>query len=129
MLIGRDDEDARQAAKLATAVGIRKLGGYLAGGMTSWRAEHRDVARIERLRAQDLRGRREPSRRSRSSTSRERAEWDAGHIPGSVNMPYHDIREIPDGHRRRARPMAVICSSGQRSAVAASLLSRLGARQ
>jgi hydroxyacylglutathione hydrolase len=58
VLIGRDDEDARAAAKLATAVGIRHLGGYLAGGMTSWRAEHRDVGKIERLRASDLAERR-----------------------------------------------------------------------
>src|SRR5207249_4764982 len=48
VLIGRDDHDARAAAKLAEAVGIRNLGGFLAGGMTSWRAEHRDVGRIER---------------------------------------------------------------------------------
>ncbi len=31
VLVGRDDEDARRAAMLATAVGIRELGGFLAG--------------------------------------------------------------------------------------------------
>ena len=30
---------------------------------------------------------------------REQAEWDAGHIPGSIHTPYHDVRGIPDGHR------------------------------
>ncbi len=35
VFIGRDDEDGRQAGQLAVAVGIRKLGGYLHGGMTS----------------------------------------------------------------------------------------------
>ena len=58
---------------------------------------------------------------------REQSEWDAGHIPGSVFVPYHDIRGVPEGIDP-ARPVAVICGSGQRSAVAASLLLRHGAR-
>jgi rhodanese-related sulfurtransferase len=43
-------------------------------------------------------------------------------------LPYHDIHGIPDGLDPSA-PIAVICSSGQRSAVAASLLLRHGARR
>ncbi len=41
---------------------------------------------------------------------RERAEWEEGHIPGSVHGPYHDIDEIPEEldrsgrWRRSARP-------------------------
>ena len=37
VLVGRDDEDAVDAAHLAAAVGLRNIAGYLAGGMTSWR--------------------------------------------------------------------------------------------
>jgi rhodanese-related sulfurtransferase len=57
---------------------------------------------------------------------RERTEWEAGHIAGSAHCPYHDIHAIPDGIDP-ARPVAAICGSGQRSAVAASMLKRLGA--
>ena len=57
---------------------------------------------------------------------RERSEWEAGHIPGSAFTPWHDIDALPDG-LDPARPIAAICASGQRSAVAASLLLRLGA--
>ncbi|MDQ2897776.1 MAG: rhodanese-like domain-containing protein, partial [Actinomycetota bacterium] len=53
-------------------------------------------------------------------------EWDDGHIPGAVHVPYHDLDAIPDGIDA-SRPVAVICSSGQRSALAASLLARAGA--
>jgi hydroxyacylglutathione hydrolase len=125
VLIGRDGEDARGAARLATAVGIRKLGGYLAGGMTSWRSEQRDVAEIERLRATDLPARREADSSVQILDVRELAEWDTGHIPGSLHTPYHDLREVPEGIDP-GRPVAVICSSGQRSAVGASLLSGTG---
>lgn len=57
---------------------------------------------------------------------RERTEWDAGHIPGSAHVPYHDIHGLPDD-LDPGRPVAVICSSGQRAAPAASLLRRHGA--
>jgi len=51
VIVGRDDEDARQAVSLAAAVGITNVAGYLAGGMTSWREEKRPVQSTTRLRA------------------------------------------------------------------------------
>ena len=53
--------------------------------------------------------------------------FDAGHIPGAVHTPYHDLHEMP-GELDPSRPIAVICASGQRAAVAASVLKALGAR-
>jgi rhodanese-related sulfurtransferase len=44
-----------------------------------------------------------------------------------VHLPYHDIRGVPEGIDP-GRPVAVICSSGQRAAPAASLLRRHGVR-
>ena len=125
VLVGRDDEDARHAAQLAAAVDITRLRGFLAGGMTSWREEQREVDRIERITVAELLGRRE---RVQVLDVRERSEWDAGHIAGSVHVPYHDLHELP-GDLDPARPVAAICASGQRSAVAAGLLRRLGARE
>jgi glyoxylase-like metal-dependent hydrolase (beta-lactamase superfamily II)/rhodanese-related sulfurtransferase len=125
VFVGRDDDEGRAAAKLATAVGIRKLGGFLAGGMTAWRAEDRDIARIERLHADALHARAEQEPALQILDVRERDEWEDGHIPGSIHTPYHDLQELPDG-LDPARPVAAICASGQRSAVAASLVARLG---
>jgi hydroxyacylglutathione hydrolase len=123
--IGRDDEDARMAGRLATAVGIRRLGGFLSGGMTSWRAERRPVHRIERMTVEELAGRED---RLQIVDVRERSEWREGHIPGSVHVPYHDIHGLPDGMDPE-RPAAAVCASGQRSATAASLLAAYGARE
>jgi hydroxyacylglutathione hydrolase len=124
VLVGRDDEDALGAAVLAGAVGLRSIAGYLDGGMTSWREERLPVDRIERMTVPELRERRSEVQ---VLDVRERDEWDEGHIPGSVHVPYHDLDAIPDGIDPD-RPVAAICGSGQRSAVAASLLKRLGAR-
>jgi hydroxyacylglutathione hydrolase len=122
VLVGRDDDDARHAAMLATAVGVRRLGGFLAGGMTSWRIEAKPVESIERI---DVDGLHERRNDVQILDVREAAEWDDGHIPGSIHVPYHDIEEVPP-ELDSARPVAVICASGRRSVVAASLLQRYG---
>jgi hydroxyacylglutathione hydrolase len=127
VLIGRDDEDAREAARLAVAVGVRNLGGFLAGGMTSWRAEQRPVDRIARVGVEELARRRETDPKLQVLDVREEAEWRETHLPGAVHVAYHDIHELPDGIEA-GRSVAVICSSGKRSAVAASLLKRYGAK-
>jgi glyoxylase-like metal-dependent hydrolase (beta-lactamase superfamily II)/rhodanese-related sulfurtransferase len=122
VLVGRDDADARHAAHLAAAVGVTTIAGALHGGMTSWREDGRDVQRIERLTVAELHARGDGVQ---ILDVREASEWDAGHIPGSAHVPYHDLRERPDGLEASA-PVAVICASGQRAAVGASLLQRHG---
>jgi glyoxylase-like metal-dependent hydrolase (beta-lactamase superfamily II)/rhodanese-related sulfurtransferase len=127
VVVGRDDEDALDAAELAGAVGLRNLAGYLHGGMTSWREDRLDVQRIPRMTVPELHERWESDGDGIQILDvRALAEWDAGHIPGSVHRPYHDIHAMPDGIDPQ-RPVAAVCASGQRSAVAASLLQRFGA--
>ena len=128
VFIGRDDEDGRRAGHLAVAVGIRKLGGYLHGGMTSWRQEKRPVARIERLAVEDMAARLNEQPDLQVLDVRDREEWDAGHLRGSVLETWHDISAIPDS-LDPSRPIAVICASGQRAATAASLVQHFGAEQ
>jgi len=90
--------------------------------------EKLEVARVARLAVAELHERWERDRAALQVLDvRERAEWDAGHIPGAVHTPYHDLHEMP-GELDPSRPIAVICASGQRAAVAASVLKALGAR-
>jgi glyoxylase-like metal-dependent hydrolase (beta-lactamase superfamily II)/rhodanese-related sulfurtransferase len=125
VFVGRDEQDAAAAARLAAAVAVTDVAGVLSGGMTSWREERLTVGRIERLTVDELHDRRAELQ---LLDVRERGEWDDGHIPGSVHVPYHDLRGVPDGLDAEA-PIAVICASGQRSAVGASLLAQAGARE
>src|SRR4051812_484020 len=125
IFVGRDDSDALLAAELARSVGIVRLGGYLHGGMTSWREERRPTRAGERVDVAELHAR---AGALQILDVREQGEWDAAHIPGSVHVPYHDLREWPDALDPE-RPVAAICSSGQRAAVAASLLLRARATE
>jgi hydroxyacylglutathione hydrolase len=122
VLIGRDDDDASHAAALAAAIGLRNIAGYLHGGMTSWRVEEKEVESIERIDVDGLHERRDELQ---ILDVREQSEWDEVHIPDSIHLPYHDIQGIPD-ELDDGRPVAVICASGRRSVVAASLLQRYG---
>jgi hydroxyacylglutathione hydrolase len=124
VFVGRDDADAHCAVQLAESVGLRKVAGFLAGGMTSWREDRREVDVIERITVPGLHDLGEDVQ---IVDVRELSEWDAGHIPRSIHVPYHDIHDLPD-ELDSGRPMAAICGSGERSAVAASLLQRFGGR-
>ncbi|MER6334517.1 rhodanese-like domain-containing protein [Streptomyces sp. NPDC001034] len=60
---------------------------------------------------------------------REQREWDAGHAPGAVYAPLSALAAgaaLPSA--AQARPLVVICRSGQRSQQAAALLTARGAR-
>ena len=56
---------------------------------------------------------------------RDADEWEEGHIPGSVHVPYAELvdrlAELPED-----RPIAAVCSGGKRSGLAASILQREG---
>jgi rhodanese-related sulfurtransferase len=84
------------------------------------------VERVERMTVPELHARWSDGGDIQILDVRGRDEWDDGHIPGSTLATYHDFTGIPDGIDT-SRPIAVICASGQRSAVAASLLKRYGA--
>jgi glyoxylase-like metal-dependent hydrolase (beta-lactamase superfamily II)/rhodanese-related sulfurtransferase len=125
VFVGRDDDGGRRAARLARAVGLSNLAGFLGGGHTSWLQEKREVEHIERLPLERLEVRMSEDGFQLLDV-RERSEWEAGHIPGSISHPWHDIDGLPEGIDAD-RPVAAICGSGERAGVAASLLQHHGA--
>ena len=130
VFVGSDDDDGRRAGALAAAVGLAnavRSGGMLTGGWTSWNAEARPTEKLPRVPVEELGPYLESTPAAQVLDVRERDEYEAGHIPGSVNVPWHDIDAIPEGIDPSERVL-VICASGQRAGTAASLLQRLGAR-
>lgn len=125
VLVGRDDDDAAHATQLAAAVGIRTVLGHLGGGMTAWREEGRETDAIERIDVAALHALLEAGT-VQVLDVREAEEREEARIPGSAWTPYHDVSGVPAG-LDPTRPIAAICASGQRAAVAASLLRHHGA--
>lgn len=128
VLIGSDEADARRAVALARAIGVDEIAGVLAGGMTAWYRERRELATTERVPLTALPERIAATPGLQILDVREPAEWRNGMIAGSAGVPWHALREAPAAVDLHA-PIAVVCGSGQRAAVAAGLLQRLGATE
>jgi hydroxyacylglutathione hydrolase len=127
VVAAQGDEEARRMARMLEAVGFRHIRGYLAGGISAWRAAGLEARTTPAL---DIPGLAERLGNEEVVVLdvRSSAEWEAGHVEGSIHVPYQQLRDgIPDEVRNAdGRPLAVICGSGVRSALAASLLRRAG---
>lgn len=123
------DEEARRMARMLEAVGFRRIRGYLAGGMSAWRASGLRAGTIPALDIPGL-AQKIGNKEIVVLDVRSSAEWEAGHVGGSIHVPYQRLRDgMPDEIRNSdVGPLAVICGSGVRSALAASLLKRSGVR-
>ena len=97
--------------------------GWLGGGIFAWRTSARPLARLEQITVQELAALPD-DRRPAVLDVRQPSEWAGGHIRGATFITGGElpgrVDEVPDG------PVAVICGSGYRSAVAGSLLQRRG---
>ena len=123
IVVAASDGYELEAAELLASVGLR-VRGYLEGGMTAWRSEERPVSRIELMDPGLLAARLDEDGVVVLDV-RDHDEFEDGHVPESVHIPYGQLldrlAELP-----RDRPIATICSGGKRSGLAASILQREG---
>jgi hydroxyacylglutathione hydrolase len=124
LVVAASDGNELEAAELLAAVGLR-VRGFLGGGMTTWRAEDRPVARIEAIDLTELARRLDGADGPQVLDVRGDAEYAEGHVPGSIHIPFAQLRERL-GELPRERPIATICKAGKRSGLAASILQREG---
>jgi hydroxyacylglutathione hydrolase len=102
--------------------------GWLAGGMLSWRTAGMPIDVLPQWTVWELSRRLQSDRRLIVLDVRQPAEWSAGHIPEAIHVSGAHIVERA-AEIDRDRPIAVICGSGYRSSVAASVLRRHGHRE
>jgi rhodanese-related sulfurtransferase len=120
------EDEARRLARLLEAVGFRKIAGYLAGGTTAWREAGFETGSTP---AVDVPGLAEQIRSGevRVLDVRDDDEWEESHVPGSLHIPFHELRDgVPAELEDGGKPLAIVCSAGNRSSIAASLLKRAG---
>lgn len=106
-------------------IGYDLPGGWLAGGMLAWRSAAKPFETIRELTVWDLRDSIESERELVVLDVRQPKEWNSGHIEGALHI---SGAELPErlGEVPKDRPLAVVCGSGYRSSVSASLLARNG---
>jgi hydroxyacylglutathione hydrolase len=106
-------------------IGYPMPSGWLAGGMKAWRTSGREIEILPQWTVRDLRREIARDRDLMVLDVRQPAEWSKGHIPGACHI---SGGELPDrvAEIDQEKRVAVICGSGYRSSVSASLLKRQG---
>jgi glyoxylase-like metal-dependent hydrolase (beta-lactamase superfamily II)/rhodanese-related sulfurtransferase len=127
LVVAEDDARQREMQELLASVGL-SVSGMLAGGFAAWAGAGRPVESFDVVDVPGLADAVARRPQVQVLDVRDDDEWEAGHIPGSVHVPYHDVgrSELPVDP---SRPVAVICSTGRRSATAVGLVRRQGARE
>jgi hydroxyacylglutathione hydrolase len=106
-------------------VGLDHVIGYLKGGMKAWIEAGFEQAHVPQISVLELQERVQQG--AFVLDVRSDGEWSSGHVPGATHILGGDVPkrvgEIPQD-----RTVHVICGTGYRSSVAASVLRRAGFR-
>lgn len=124
LLVAPDPETARRAETELARVGIDDVRGYLEGGIEAWIAAGLPLAALPQVSPGELAERLRSGEEMRVIDVRGPAEWTRGHVDGAVNLPLPELAGRVG--ELNGRPLAVVCASGYRSTVAASVLERSG---
>lgn len=125
MLVAPDRETVESAVRSLIRVGLDEISGFLEGGMDEWVQAGRPLSRVAQVSPSDLYSRLQEGEEITVLDVRTDAEWKEGHIEGAVHIFGGFFREhldrVPEDNA-----LAIICGSGYRSTVAASILEQHG---
>jgi glyoxylase-like metal-dependent hydrolase (beta-lactamase superfamily II) len=128
LLVAEDYEEAVDARTWARRVGVDRVTGYLTGGMQGWAAAGLPTDSVPLMSVGELHERICAGAPMVIVDVRGRGEFKNSNIPGAVNIPVPDLRtrhaELDPG-----KLTVVICSTGSRSSLAASILRQHGFRK
>jgi glyoxylase-like metal-dependent hydrolase (beta-lactamase superfamily II)/rhodanese-related sulfurtransferase len=125
VLVTSEDALVAPIVESLSVIGYNRVTGYLAGDMRRWELAGFDTMTLPQISVRALQQEREQTPELQVLDVREPGEWKAGHIEGAIHIPFYRVAANA-GTLDRKRPLAVICGSGVRSSLAASLLQRAG---
>jgi hydroxyacylglutathione hydrolase len=114
------------AIRALVRVGLDAIRGWLEGGMNAWRQEGLPIATLPQMSIPELAAALDRGGAVDVLDVRADGEWNHGHIEGALHVHGGVVEDRLDDIPRNGRPLAVICGSGYRSTVAASVLKRAG---
>ncbi len=123
LLVGDRETNLDDARRGLARVGLDDARGFLGGGFEAWAERGWPQAQVEQVSVAELDSRRRAG--AAIVDVRGDKEWSSGHIPGSLHIMGGDLPKRLDELPRDAR-VHLVCASGYRSSVAASVLRRAG---
>jgi glyoxylase-like metal-dependent hydrolase (beta-lactamase superfamily II)/rhodanese-related sulfurtransferase len=125
LLIADSFTDATNANLWARRVGVDRVIGYLNGGLNGWVTKGKASDEILLLSAENLHDRILGDHNFVLVDVRSPLEYAESHIEGAVNIPTPDLRYRYE-ELDPQKPTILICSSGNRSSLAGSILKQRG---
>ena len=125
LLVGLDGVQAFEAAVWLRRVGLDRVIGYLKGGMFEWSKAGLETSHIGQLSVEELHQMSTGDQNMTIVDVRAPNEYQDFHIEGAVNIPAPDLRERYS-ELDPAIPTVLICSTGHRSSLSASILKQHG---
>jgi hydroxyacylglutathione hydrolase len=110
VLVAGDSQDRDEIVRQSLDIGHESIVGELDGGIDAWRSAGRQITRIPLVEPEEIVG--------TIIDVRQRAEFEAGHVPGAINVELGSLAHtpLPDG------PVTVMCGHGERAMSGASIL-------
>lgn len=125
LLVADSEADVKQATVWARRVGLDRVAGYLAGGMSAWVTTGHPTSAVSLLSGKEARARIADDPGLILVDVRTPGEFAVGHIKSALNIPAPDLRarytELDS-----TKPTVLLCSTGPRGSMAASILKQRG---
>lgn len=128
LLIVDKKEQAEEAVIHLRRVGLDRTIGYLDGGMYDWAKAGLPAEHICQISPEELEKRMKKGPQMTLLDVRSQREFITSHIDGAINIPFADLRTRAHELKKEI-PIVVICNSGHRSSLGASLLKRQGFKE
>lgn len=125
LLLADDDEKAQNAVLWARRVGVDRIVGYLAGGITGWFTHGLPTGSVKQISAEDLHEMVLGEVDFTLVDVRAKAEFEENHIKGAINIETADLRTKHE-QLDPGKPTILVCSSGNRSSLGTSILAQKG---
>jgi hydroxyacylglutathione hydrolase len=121
---GTDDSAVRRAINDLAMIGLDRVVGWFGGeAITAWSESGAEVVAFRHIAPADVEARMNAG--AIVIDVRNTAEWRSGHITGSLHVPLGRlVSQMND--RPRAQSVVLVCETGSRSAIGASLLAAAG---
>lgn len=125
IILPSDPGDMPEVVTHLIRVGLDQIEGFIEDGMDAWQNQGFPISHLETISVQELSARLEGECRPTVLDVRTESEFNAGHVQDAIHIHGGVLRErlveVP-----KDRPVAVICGTGYRGAIAASFLKSEG---
>ena len=125
LVVSDSFEEAEKTNVWLRRVGQDRIVGYLDGGMAAWAVKGYKTSYINQISAEDLHDMVIGSSKFVLLDVRAPQEFEDNHIEGAINIPVADLR-TRHAELNKEDEIILICSSGNRSSLGASILAQHG---